>query len=112
MINSPWVIDTTEDNFEQVVIEKSKEIPVIVDFWAGWCGPCKMLMPILVKLADEYDGKFQVAKINTDEQRELSIAHGIRSLPTLRIYVDGNVREELIGMKPESILREIIDQYI
>lgn len=111
MSNSKFVVEATMDNFNSVVIEKSKEVPVLVDFWAAWCGPCKMLLPVVTKLADEYAGKFQLAKVNTDEQRDLAINHGIRSLPTLRLYVDGDMKEEVIGLQPEGALRKLIDSY-
>ncbi|MCO6414470.1 MAG: tetratricopeptide repeat protein, partial [Thiogranum sp.] len=85
---------------------------VLVDFWADWCAPCKMLLPVLLKLVEEYQGKFQLAKVNTDMQRNLAAQHGIRSLPTLRLYRDGQAVEEVLGAQPESVLRALLDKYI
>ena len=79
------ITDVTNDTFDTAVIEQSKHVPVLVDYWADWCGPCQMQMPVLKKLVEDYDGKFVLAKVNTDEQRELARAHGIRSLPTMRV---------------------------
>ncbi|HCX88552.1 MAG TPA: co-chaperone YbbN, partial [Gammaproteobacteria bacterium] len=83
-----------------------------VDFWADWCGPCKMLMPILDKLALEYDGRFRVAKVDTESERELAAAHGIRSLPTVKVFCDGVEVDEFMGALPERGVREVIERHI
>jgi putative thioredoxin len=106
------VIEVTESSFQQQVIEKSAEIPVLVDFWADWCAPCKMQLPVLLKLAGEYPGQLQIAKINTEQERALAEQHAIRSLPTLRLYRHGEVVKEVLGAQPEAALRTLIDAYI
>jgi len=112
MNDLPHVIEISGASLQEQVVEKSREVPVLVDFWADWCAPCKMLLPILLKLADEYQGKFQLVKINTEVERELAAQHGIRSLPTLRLYLNGEVVEEILGAQPEAALRTLIDGYI
>jgi len=112
MSTSSYVIDVTQDTFADVVLEGSREAPVLVDFWAAWCAPCKALMPLLAKLADEYQGKFLLAKVNTDEQQQLAQEHGIRSLPTVRMYKDGKVLDEFLGAQPESAIRALIERHI
>lgn len=106
------VVEVSQNDFQQQVVEKSRELPVLVDFWADWCAPCKMLLPVLLRLAEEYQGKFRLAKVNTDVERGLAEQHGIRSLPTLRLYRHGEVVEEMLGAQPESTLRELLDNYI
>ena len=112
MTDSPHITEVNESTFQQQVIERSKDVPVLVDFWADWCAPCKMLMPVLQKLVEEYQGAFELAKVNTDLERNLAAQHGIRSLPTLRLYRHGEVAEEVMGAQPESVLREMLDNYI
>ena len=106
------MMEINESNFETEVLVRSHEMPVLVDFWADWCAPCKSLMPVLDKLYSDYQGQLQIVKINTDEQRSLAEANGIRSLPTLRLYRDGEVVEEVMGAQPESVLRELIDPHL
>ncbi len=106
------MIEINESNFETEVVERSQEIPVLVDFWADWCAPCQSLVPVLEKLDSDYQGQLQIAKINTDEQRGLAELNGIRSLPTLRLYRNGEVVEEAMGAQPEAVLRELIDAYV
>ena len=112
MNNVQHIIDVTNDTFDTLVVEQSRRVPVLVDYWADWCGPCQMQMPVLKKLVDDYDGKFVLAKINTDEQRELARAHGIRSLPTMRVYKNGEMAEEILAAQSESTLRILLDRYI
>ncbi len=106
------VFEVNASTFDQVVIENSHRVPVLVDFWADWCAPCKMQLPVLLKLADEYGGKFVLAKVNTDAEGDLAAQHGIRSLPTMRLYRHGEVVEEVLGAQPEATLRALIDPYI
>lgn len=112
MSENPFVMITTAETFSADVLERSKQVPVLVDFWAGWCNPCKMLMPILDKLANEYHGKFVVAKVDTDAERELAAVNGIRSLPTVKIFRHGQPVDEFMGALPESAVREVIERHI
>ena len=112
MNNTQNITDVTNETFDTLVIEQSKRVPVLVDYWADWCGPCQMQMPVLKKLVEDYDGKFVLAKVNTDEQRELARAHGIRSLPTMRVYKNGEMVEEILAAQSESTLRILLDRYI
>ena len=112
MNNAQNITDVTSETFDSLVIEQSKRVPVLVDYWADWCGPCQMQMPVLKKLVDSYDGKFVLAKVNTDEQSELAKAHGIRSLPTMRVYKNGEMVEEILAAQSESTLRILLDRYI
>jgi putative thioredoxin len=99
-------------NFQQLVLEKSIQKPVLVDFWADWCQPCQTIMPMLAKLADEYGGKFELAKVNADEERELAGHFGIKSLPTMKLFYQGQLVAERVGAVPESEVRAMLDQHI
>jgi len=113
MNNSPFVVDIQDSaHFEQQVIEASKQQAVLVDFWADWCQPCKVLIPLLTQLSNEYQGAFILAKVNADEQQELVAASAVRNLPTVRLYKDGVMVDEFMGAKPESELREFLDAHI
>ena len=94
-------IDVDAANFEQVVIEGSKKAPVIVDFWAPWCAPCRALTPVLEKLAAEYQGKFTLARINSDENQQLAAQFGVRGIPNVKAIVDGELVDEFSGALPE-----------
>jgi putative thioredoxin len=111
MNHSPYIITVNAQNFTTEVIEKSHQLPILVDFWADWCAPCKMILPVLTKLADEYQGKFILAKVNTDEEQPLAAQYGIRSIPTLKLFRHGQVVEDIMGAQPESVLRDLIDRY-
>ncbi len=111
MTTSPYVADVTQSDFDTLVLNRSHTTPVLVDFWASWCAPCKMLMPVLARLADQYHGKFYLAKVNTDVERELATRYGIRSLPTIKLFKDGAVVDEFMGVQPEPVIREIIDRH-
>jgi len=112
MTTSDYIFDADSDNFHQLVIEASAKVPVLVDFWADWCGPCQSLMPVLAKLADEYAGKFRLVKVNSDTQQALAQQHGVRSLPTVKIFRHGDIVDEFMGALPESAVREYIDRHI
>ena len=93
-------VTITDDNFESEVIKSNQ--PVMIDFWATWCGPCKMIAPIVEELAGEYDGKIKVGKLDVDENQQVSIRYGVRSIPTLLIFKDGVVKDTLIGAMPKT----------
>lgn len=95
-------------NFDTEVINSS--IPVLVDFWASWCGPCRMVAPILSQLAEEYEGKIKIGKVNVDEERELAAAYKVMSIPTLFLVKDGKIVDQAIGARPKSELKKMIDQ--
>ena len=97
-------------DFEQNVIEESRHRPVVVDFWAPWCGPCKSLKPILEKLAEEYGGKFLLAKVNADENQELSTQFGVRGIPAVKAVVNGEIVDEFSGALPEAEVRTWLDR--
>ncbi len=111
-INNPYVIEIDEQNFVSGVAENSHRVPVFLDFYADWCAPCKTLMPILTKLAEEYQGKFILAKVNSDEQKELAAQFSIKSLPTVKIVRNGKSIDEFQGAKSEKDLRQLIEKVI
>lgn len=100
-------ITLTNENFENEVIKS--DIPVLVDFWATWCGPCRMLAPTIEELADEYDGKIKVGKLNVDDAQELAISYGVSSIPTVMIFKDGEKLTESVGYVEKEKLIELIE---
>lgn len=110
--DSPYIFNVTQDDFGSVVLENSNRVPVLVDFWAAWCGPCQMLMPMLAKLVEEYGGQFLLAKVNTDEQQALAARYGVRSLPTVKLFKGGQVLDEFMGVQPESVVRAMLERHI
>jgi putative thioredoxin len=109
---SEHAIDVGAETFEREVIEASKAMPVVVDFWAPWCGPCRVLTPILEKVAAEYAGRFKLAKVNSDENQELAAAYGIRSIPDVMAFKDGRPVSHFLGAVPESQVRAFVDSLI
>ncbi len=95
-----YKMDVTKDTFDQEVLKS--EMPVIVDFWAAWCGPCKAISPIVEELGQEYAGKAKVVKINVDEQNELAMQYGIMSIPTLKFFQGGKIVGEIVGAAPKA----------
>ena len=108
MIKEP--INVTDAAFEKTVLEAS--LPVIVDFWAPWCGPCKMVAPTLEKLAKEYSGELLVAKVNTDQHSEWAIKYGVQGIPTMLLVYNGKIVNRQVGALPEPMLRDIVDQFL
>jgi putative thioredoxin len=106
------MIDSTQDGFTRDVIDASRDAPVLVDFWAPWCGPCRVLGPMLEKLERDYSGRFRLVKINSDESPELSAQFGVRSIPYVIAFVDGKPVNAFVGALPESELRAFIDKVI
>lgn len=102
--------NVTDENFEQEVLNSS--LPVLVDFWADWCGPCKSLAPLLESIAADYDGRLRVAKVNVDEEQQIAGAAGIRSLPTMMLFIDGRPVEQIVGAQPDANIRAVIDQFV
>lgn len=100
------------DTFEAEVLRPSATMPVLVDFWADWCGPCKMLAPTLERLATEYAGRARIVKVDTEAERELAAYFGIRSLPTVRVFRHGKPVEDAVGVQPESVLRALIERHL
>jgi len=112
MSNNPYIQEVNESTFEEMVIASSHQLPVVVDFWADWCQPCRTLMPLLMKLAEEYNGKFLLAKVNSDQNQQLAAQYGVRSLPTVQVFMDGKPVDSFMGALPESQIREFLDKHI
>jgi len=105
---SPLISALTQENFDKEVLQSAT--PVLVDFWAEWCGPCKMIAPLLDELADEYDGKVKIGKVNIDEQQALATKYGIRAIPTLLLINKGEVAEQMVGAKSKRDLKASLDR--
>ena len=112
MADSPFIFDIDESSYQQVVLQGSHQVPVLVDFWASWCQPCQMLMPLLARLADEYQGRFLLAKLNTEEQQAIAAQFGIRSIPTVKLFKDGAPVDEFMGALPEADIRAFLDRHL
>jgi len=107
-----YSIDITESNFMQDIVEASKAQPVLVDFWATWCEPCKTLMPVLEKLSSEYNGQFRLAKVEIDQEQNIATQFAVRSVPTVKFVINGEIVDEFTGALPESDIRAFINKHI
>ncbi|MGA7839211.1 MAG: thioredoxin [Ignavibacteriaceae bacterium] len=103
-------ITISDDNFESEVLKS--EQPVLIDFWAAWCGPCKMIAPVVEELAGEYDGKVKIGKLDVDNNQQTAIKYGVRSIPTLLVFKNGEVKETIIGAVPKAQIAQKLDSVI
>src|SRR5437016_4299447 len=104
----PSIVSFTQENFSNDVLQSST--PVLVDFWAEWCGPCKMIAPVLDELAEEYEGRVKIGKVNIDEQQALAAEYGIRAIPTLLLFSQGQVADQIVGLKNKRDLKASFDR--
>jgi len=111
-MTSQYVINTNLENFAADVLVNSNERPVLVDFWADWCGPCKSIAPVLEQLAVEYEGGLLVVKVDTDAEQDLAQQYGIRSLPTMMIFRDGECVQQLVGAQPANAIKTALEPYM
>jgi len=112
MSDTPYKFAATTESFATAVVEASRERPVLVDFWAPWCGPCRTLMPLLERIADDYGGRFALVKVNTDEEQQVAAHFSIRSIPTVMLFDQGKAVEQFVGVQPEQTIRALIDRYL
>jgi thioredoxin 1 len=109
-MSSELIKHVTDATFGTDVLQSDK--PVLVDYWAEWCGPCKMIAPVLDELSKAYEGKLQIAKLNVDENREVPAQHGIRGIPTLQLWKNGELVRSLVGAKPKAELAAFLDAHL
>jgi thioredoxin 1 len=107
---APNIVTLTEGNFAQEVLKSAT--PVVVDFWAEWCGPCKMIAPVLDELAGEYDGRVKIGKVNIDEFQQIAINYNINSIPTLLLFKNGQVADQVVGMRSKRDLKASLDRVL
>ncbi|NLY43977.1 MAG: thioredoxin [Clostridiaceae bacterium] len=109
-MSSEKVLTISNENFDAEV--KNSDLPVLVDFWASWCGPCRMVAPIIDELADEFQGRAKVGKINVDDQRHLAARYGVMSIPTIMLFKNGEVVEKIVGARPKSDFVSMIERHL
>ncbi len=109
-MSNPKVINLQSDDFEETVIKS--EIPVVVDFWAEWCSPCRMLAPIIDQIADDLDGKAKICKLNIDDNGAIAASFGVMSIPTLLVFKDGQPVERIVGSRPKEQLLPMIERFL
>lgn len=112
MSDTPYIFDVTSADFDQLVIQNSFHKPVLVDFWADWCAPCKALMPMLAQVTESYQGELLLAKVNCDVEQDIVMRFGIRSLPTVVLFKDGQPVDGFAGAQPESAVRQMLEQHV
>ena len=105
---SPLIVALTQESFAHQVLQSP--VPVLVDFWAEWCGPCKMIAPLLDELADEYEGKVKIGKVNIDEQQALAAEYGVRAIPTLLLFNKGQVADQIVGARSKRDFKTSLDR--
>ena len=103
-------VEGTDQNFDIEVLQS--DVPVLVDFWAPWCGPCRMVAPMVEQIANDYEGKLKVVKLNTDENQDVAVRYGIRSIPTMGIFQNGKVVDAIIGAVPKQLLEQKLKPYM
>lgn len=107
---SSSAVAVTDESFQEQVLDSS--VPVLVDFWAPWCGPCRMVAPVVEEIAEQYEGQIKVVKLNTDENPNISTKYGIRSIPTLMIFKDGQRVDMVVGAVPKTTLANTLEKYL
>lgn len=107
---SEKVVVLNKDNFDKEAV--NSDMPVIIDYWATWCGPCRMVAPIMEELSEEYDGKAKICKVNVDEESELAVKFRIMSIPTIMIYKNGQMVERIVGARSKDEFKKLLDQYL
>lgn len=103
-------VEITDQSFQEAVLNSDK--PVLVDFWAAWCGPCRMLGPIIEEIANDFEGKAVVGKVDVDNNQQISVDYGIRNIPTVLIFKNGEVVDKIVGVSPKEVIAEKLNSYL